>query len=282
MSNQRDVAPAGSGNAPTSVLTDAQVSEFWTRIIANGDAARGMAIHFVGKQEADDVVHTAAIQFLESLQDPVKPREFPRSEDEFRRRFLIIIRNHALDCIREPEAPERSDHFNWGVFTEPTVGGRKTPDRPLDHVFARNDTGTYDAAIEDEMRPQDNIDTLSEILRKAISHLTVMQATIITETFFEGRKRAEVARRHGISVNTYDVTLQAAFLNLGDDLRDQSELRGEAERSIWYNRIDKMYSRREAKRRQRTLAKVRATRKAIEAALAADGDRFRKRGAGGA
>jgi DNA-directed RNA polymerase specialized sigma24 family protein len=282
MSNPPDVATAGSEKPPSPVLTDAQVSEFWNGIIANGDAARRMAEHFVPKHDAEDVVHSAAIQFLEALQRPVKPAQFPKSDDEFRRRFLLIIRNHALDCVREPEAPERSDLFNWGVFTEPTVGGRKSPDRPLDHVFARNDTGHYDAAIEDQMRPQDNIDTLFQILWRAVAHLPKMQAAIITETFFEGRKRAEVSRRHGISVKTYDNTLQAAFLSLGYDLRDESEIRGEAERSIWYNRIDKMYSRREAMRKQRRLAKMRADRKAREDAIAAERDRVKKRGAGAA
>jgi RNA polymerase sigma factor (sigma-70 family) len=280
MSNQPDVATAGEENRPSSVLTDAQISEFWTGIIANGEAARRMALHLVPKQDADDVVHTAAIRFLESLQRPIEPREFPKSDEEFRRRFLHIIRNHALDCVREPEAPERSDHFNWGVWTEPTVGGRKSPDRPLDHVFARNDTGHYDAAVEDEMRPQDNIDTLSEILRRAVSDLPPMQAAVIMETFFEGRKRAEVARRHGISVKTYDNTLQAAFLSLGYDLRDESESRGDAERSIWYNRIDKMFSRRQAQRKQRMMAKMRADRKKREDAIAAERDRIGKRGAG--
>jgi DNA-directed RNA polymerase specialized sigma24 family protein len=282
MSNQPEVATAASENAPPSVLTDAQISEFWAGIVANGDAARRMAEHFVPKCDAEDVMHSAAILFLESLQRPVKPAPFPKADDEFRRRYLLIIRNHALDCVREPEAPERSDNFNWGVFTEPTVGGRKSGDRPLDHVFARNDKGTYDAAVEDEMRPQDNVDMLSMILRKAVDHLPPMQAVIITETFFEGRKRAEVARRHGISVKTYDNTLQAAFLSLGEDLHDQSEIRGEAERSIWYNRIDKMYSRREAQRKQRRLAKMRADRKKREEAIAAERDRLKKRGAGAA
>ena len=83
-------------------------------------------------------------------------------------------------------------------------------------------------------------------------------------------------------MKTYDNTLQAAFLSLGYDLEEESELRGDAERSIWYNRIDKLYSRREAKRRQRTLAKLRAARKAREDAIKAERDRFRKGGAGAA
>jgi DNA-directed RNA polymerase specialized sigma24 family protein len=282
MSNQPDVATAGSESIPASVLTEAQIADFWTGIIANGDAARRMAAHFVPKDDADDVVHTSGIRFLESLQRPIEPRPFPKSEEEFRRRFLRIVRNHALDCVREPEAPERAPLFNWGVFTEPTVGGRRTPDRPLDHVFARNDTGRYDAAREDEMRPQDNIDTLSQILRKAVSRLTRMQEAVVTETFFEGRKRAEVARRLGISVKTYDNTLQAAFLNAGESLQDMSEIRGAPERSVWYDRIDKMFSRREAKRRKRMLAKMRADRMAREAAIEAERHRSRKGGAGAA
>lgn len=282
MGNQLDSAAAGSENRPPSNLTDAQISEFWAGIIANGEVARRMALHVGPKQDAEDVAHTAALRFLESMQRPVEPRAFPRSDEEFRRRFLHIIRNHALDCVREPEGPERSHHRDWGVFTEPTVGGRKSADRRLDRIFARNDKGNYDAAVEDEMRPQDNIDTLSRILRKAISNLPRMQAVIITETYFNGRKRAEVAERLKISVKTYDNTLQAAFLTLGYDLHDESEMHGEAERSIWYDRIDKMFSRREARRRQRSLAKRRADRKKREAAIEAERARIRKRGGGAA
>lgn len=280
--NNPPVVVAGSENTPSSVLTDAQVSEFWAGIIANAGPARRMAEHFVPELDAEDVVHTAAIMFLESMQRPLEPRSFPKSDDEFRRRFLLIIRNYALDCVREPDAPERSALFNWGEFTEPTVGGRKTPDRPLDRVFARNDTGYYDAAREDEMRPQDNIDTLSQILRQAVAELPQMQGRIITETFFDGRKRAEIARRHGISVKTYDNGLQDAFYSLGHNLRYESELRGNPERSIWYDRIDKMYTRREARRRQRMLAKRFADRKKALAALAAERDRKKNHGAGAA
>jgi DNA-directed RNA polymerase specialized sigma24 family protein len=280
--NNQPVVAAGSENTPSSALSEARISEFWTGIIANADAARRMAEHFVPKHDAEDVVHTAAILFLESMQRPIKPRSFPKSADEFRRRFLLIIRNHALDCIRGPEAAERSDVFNWGEFTEPTVGGRNTPDRPLDRVFARNDTGHYDAAREDEMRPQDNIDYLSQILRQAVAGLPQMQARIITETSFEGRKRAEIARRHAISVKTYDNTLQAAFYSLGNNLRYESEMRGDPERSIWWDRIDRMYTRREAQRRKRILAKRRADRRKAAAAEAAERDRKKKRRAGAA
>jgi RNA polymerase sigma factor (sigma-70 family) len=282
MRNTPEVAAVGSENQPSSGLTEAQIAEFWAGIIANGDAARRMAAHFVPKQDAEDVAHTAAIQFIESLQRPIEPAPFPKSEEEFRRRYLAIIRNHGIDCIRDVDSPERPVRSHWGVETEPSVGGRKTADRPLDHVFARNDSGNYDAPAEDWIRPQDDVDRLHQILRHAISELPPMQRTIVTEHFLEGRKRAEVARRHGISVKTYDNALQAAFAKLRDELWEDAFEAGDVDRSIWYDRIDQLSDKYDATYGKRLAKRWLAQFKAAGADLESDEDGGKKSGAGAA
>ena len=86
MSNSAEVAIAGEGNSPSPSLSDAQLSAFWAGIVSHLDAARRMAGLFVARESVDDVVNTAAILFVESLEPPKKAR-FPKTDDEFRRRF---------------------------------------------------------------------------------------------------------------------------------------------------------------------------------------------------
>jgi hypothetical protein len=66
------------------------------------------------------------------------------------------------------------------------------------------------------------------------------------KTFFEGRKQAEVAQRLGISVNTYDNHLQAAFRSLRDQLAQVVELFTDTDRSLWYDFIEDLCERYEA------------------------------------
>jgi DNA-directed RNA polymerase specialized sigma24 family protein len=254
MSNSTAVAVAGSEKSPTPALTEAQLSAFWAGIVANGDAARRMALGFVPPQEVDDVVSSASILFLESLQRPEKPARIPADENEFRARYLVIVRNHAIDCVRDADASDRPVHSHWGVEYEPHVGGRRTADRPLDHVFARNDRGEYDAPATPGMRDQDDVDKLGEILGRELEQLTRMQRTVITETFLEGRKRAEVAARHGISVKTYDNHLQAAFAILRDELWFAAHRAGRVDRSSWYDRIEQLSDRYDAAFSRRVIA----------------------------
>lgn len=238
--NSRVVAAAGSENPPTTALTEVQLAAFWAGIVANTDAARRMARKVVPKQDADDVITTAAIMFLESLQGPGKPAKIPADDDEFRRRYLAIVHNHAVDCVRGPSAAESCVHAQWGIDPEPIVGGRKTPDRSLDRVFARNDLDAYDAPAPDEVRAQDDVDELGRILDAHISALTRMQRIVVTETYLDGRKRAEVAARNGISVKTYDNHLQAAFATLRDELWYTAYCQDDVDRSAWADRIEEL------------------------------------------
>jgi RNA polymerase sigma factor (sigma-70 family) len=241
MRNTREVATAESGNPTTSVLTDDQLSTFWNWVVDNDKPAWNMAAHFVRKRDARDVVHTAAISFIESLQRPVSPRAFPKSEEEFRRRFLVIVRNHAIDCVRDADASERGKRFHEGVDAEPRVGGRNTPDRALDRVFARNDTRKYDAPAGAWAPDQHEVDELEEILTRALAGISQMQRNVLVETYLKGQKRAQVAARFDIRVKTYDSTLQAAFDRLRFDLDDMSFDAGELDRSAWWDRIDQLH-----------------------------------------
>jgi RNA polymerase sigma factor (sigma-70 family) len=248
MSSSAEVATAGEGSSLPPSLSEAQLSVFWEGIVANGDDARRMAVRFVGRQSVDDVVNTAAILFAESLQRPKKPRAFPATDDDFRRQFLVIVRNHAIDCVRDSNAAERPVHSHWAEEPEPVVGGRKVADRALDRVFARNGDGKYDAPAPAERRAKDDAGELDQILRCHLPDLSRMQREIIVETFFEKRKRAEVARRLGISVKTYDNHLQAAFRSLRQLLAKDADEFTNVDRSVWYDLIEALRERYEAAR----------------------------------
>ena len=71
------------------------------------------------------------------------------------------------------------------------------------------------------------------------------------ETFFEARKRAEVARRLGISVHTYDNYVQAAFYSLRHRLTQDADVFTDFDRSLWYDRIEELRARDAAARRRR-------------------------------
>lgn len=244
MINTPKVASAGTNEVPQSVLTEAQISEFWAGIVASTGAAKRMARKIVPKEDVEDVVHSGAILFIESLQKADKPARFPKDVDELRARFLKIVQNHALDCVRQPHKEEGSGLKYWAVEMEPLVGGRNTPDRRLEEVFARNDKDVYDAPADEPMRPQDNVDKLRRILRPAVQGLPPQQRKVIVDTFFYGRKRAEVAARLGMSVNTYDNHLRAAYENLCDPLWNDALEHGEPDRSVWYDRIEILADRK--------------------------------------
>ena len=129
---------------------------------------------------------------------------------------------------------------------EPSVGGRRAGDRELDHVFARNDHGKYDAPAPIEPRPQDDVEALREILLEHVNDLPPMQYEVVFQTFFEGRKRAAVAASLGISVKTYDCHRAAAFRFLGITLPQDALAYPELDRSVWYDIIEEFRERRDA------------------------------------
>ena len=90
-----------------------------------------------------------------------------------------------------------------------------------------------------------------------LADLPRMQREVISETFFQGRKRAEVAKRLGISVNTYDNHLQAAFRALRHLVSKDADLFTEADRSVWYDAIEGLRERYEASRIRRVSTQTR-------------------------
>jgi hypothetical protein len=83
-----------------------------------------------------------------------------------------------------------------------------------------------------------------------------MQLEIISETFFEGWKRAAVALRLGISVKTYDNRLQAAFGSLRHRLTQDAEVFTEVDRSLWFDRIEELRESDSAARLRRASGKT--------------------------
>jgi RNA polymerase sigma factor (sigma-70 family) len=251
MSNSAEVATAGEGDSPESLLTDEQRTAFWAGIVSNRDPALRMARRFVSRHTAEDVVDTAAILFIESLQRPRKPARFPKTDQDFRRRYLAIVRNHAIDCVRNCESGDRPVHSHWGEEPEPVVGGRKVADRALDQVFSRIDDGEYDAPAPPRMREKDRPDELNQMLRCHLSALPRMQRQVVDETFLGGKKRADIARRLGISVNTYDNHLQAGFRALRHLLSQDADIFTDVDRSVWYDLIEELRERYEGSRARR-------------------------------
>jgi hypothetical protein len=70
-----------------------------------------------------------------------------------------------------------------------------------------------------------------------------MQRQIILETFAEERKRAEITRRLGISVNTDDNSLHAAFRSLRHRLTQDADAFTDVDRWLWCDRIEKLPER---------------------------------------
>src|SRR4029077_12690966 len=114
-------------------LSEAQLDAFWAGIIVNLDAARRVARKIVSRQNVDDVVHTAALRFVESLQGP-EPSPCPATDGQLRALFLDIVRRHAIDCGRDSKRPPLPIHSHWGMVWEPVVSGHNVADRELDSV----------------------------------------------------------------------------------------------------------------------------------------------------
>jgi RNA polymerase sigma factor (sigma-70 family) len=248
MRNSREVATADAGDSPRRSLTDAEVDAFWTYVIATREAALRVARRFVGHVAAEDVAHTVAIRFLESL-EKANGVGFPADVDEFRGRFLHHVRHRAFDCVRDVENEDFSTHFNWGKEHQPEVRGRKLHDRALDTVFVRNDQGTHDLPAPEIPQEKDDVDELGLTLRACIYDLPEMQREIVSD-IIEGLKRKQIAKRLGISVNTYDNHVQKAFCTLREWLCDEVELFKDSDPSRWYEMIEVLQSRHEARRLQ--------------------------------
>lgn len=245
MSNSAEVAIVGKGEKSSPSLSDDLLAAFWAGILRHRDAACRMAALFVPRQDVDDVVGTATVRFIESMKRPVEPRSVPADDDEFRGRFLHIVKNHALNCA-EIEVSEIPVHSQWGTVPEPIVAGSKTGDRELGHVFAHNDGGKHDVLAPVERRPEDDIPRLHQILRSHLPDLPPMQRRTIEETFFKERKRAAVAASLGISVKTYDCHLQAAYCSLRHLLTQDALAFTEINRSGWYDLIEELRERYDA------------------------------------
>jgi len=76
------------------------------------------------------------------------------------------------------------------------------------------------------------------------------------ETVFEERKRAEVAPRRGISVNTDDNHLQAAFPRVAPPLTQDADAFTDGDRSLWYDLIEELCARYVAARLRRAASKT--------------------------
>jgi len=249
------IAPSQGAPTPPS-LSEAQLAAFWAGIVANRAAAKRTAARFVSKDSVEDVVHTAAVLFVEDAQRrSTDPEPFPATPDRFRRKFLKMVRNHALDCVRDSKRPACNIHSHWGIDPEPELRGRNVADRELDTVFARNDHGNYDAPVPTVSRDKDDLNGLHYILRNHMEDLSQTQREILVESFFKEEKRADIAARRGITESTYDNHRQAAFKALRESLAVDVEVSTGIDRSTWYDLVEELIERRAASLRGRSSSK---------------------------
>ena len=82
-----------------------------------------------------------------------------------------------------------------------------------------------------------------------------MQRQIIVESFVERRKLAEVARRLGISVKTYECHREAALCSLRHRLTQDALAFTDIDHSPWYDLIEELRERYEVGRLRRASAK---------------------------
>jgi DNA-directed RNA polymerase specialized sigma24 family protein len=237
------------------LLSEAQLSACWAGIVANLDPARRIAARFVSKQNVEDIVHSAAVLFVEDAQRSMSPEPFPANEDQFRRKFLTTVRNHALDCVRDSKPGARPVHSHWGIDPEPELRGHNLADRELDTLFARNDHGEYDAPAPTVRRARDDLDGLHYILRCHMEDLSQTQREIIEEAYFQQLSRNDIAARHGISLNTYDNHRKAACRKLRDSMMAVVDFATDIDLPDWYDRIEEMNKRHAARQRRRASRK---------------------------
>lgn len=237
------------------LLSEAQRSACWAGIVINLDRARRMAARFVPRQSVDDVVHTAALLFVEDAERSNAPEPFPATADRFRRKFLTTVRNHALNCIRDSKPPACPVYSHWAIDPEPVVGGHNLADRELDTVFARNDRGKYDAPAPTVQRAKDDLNGLHYILRSHMEDLTEAEREIIDETYFQEETRHVIAERRGISLNTYDNQRKAGCRKLRESMMAVADFSAEIDLPDWYDRAEEMNKRCAAKQRRRACNK---------------------------
>jgi RNA polymerase sigma factor (sigma-70 family) len=254
--SHEDLSPPETAGPVEMLLSEAQLSACWAGIVANLDAARRIAARFVSKQSVDDIVHTAAVLFVECAQRSTSPAPFPADAERFRRKFLTTVRNHAIDCLRESKRPPCPVHSHWGVDPELAVAGRNLADRELDTVFARNDQGKYDAPAPTVRDAHDDLDELHHILRNHMEELSQTQREIIQEAYFEERPRNEIIERRGISPNTYDNHRKAACSRLRDSIMAVVDFATDIDLPEWYDRIEEMNKRQAARQRRRASRKT--------------------------
>jgi hypothetical protein len=96
---------------------------------------------------------------------------------------------------------------------------------------------------------------------------------VILETFFEGRKRDEIAQRVGISANTYDNHLKAALRSVRHLLTQDADMFTDVDRSRWCDLIEELRERYRAARLRHASGKTgeRSTSEGDRGKTAGDG-----------
>ena len=89
------------------------------------------------------------------------------------------------------------------------------------------------------------------ILRAHIDELTPAQREIRDEIFFDGRTRAQIVERRGMSAPTYDKHLQPASRALRTGLMEMIEISTDLGRPSSYDRIELVNERHAAKQLRR-------------------------------
>lgn len=85
--------------------------------------------------------------------------------------------------------------------------------------------------------------------------LSQTQRDIIDEAYFAEQSPGEIARRRGISLNTYHNHRKAAFSKLRDSMMAVVDFSTDIDLPDWYDRIEEMSKRHAARQRRRASSK---------------------------
>lgn len=133
-----------------------------------------------------------------------------KSEDELKPLAVAIARNIAADKIRKHLAEKR--------------GGDKT--QSLDALTEAGAEGLAAAAQADILEALSEKE-LGEILAELSSQIRKEYRVVLRDRFFEGLSYAEIARRHGIAVNSVGVYIQRGLAALKTALSRKPDIERE-------------------------------------------------------
>lgn len=245
-----DVAPVDGK------LTDDHRDAFWkafqVHYTALMDAAR--AAH-VPVEDALDVVHSVAVRVLDSYDG--RAHEFPDTESSLGRVLTAAVKKYAID-YHGRKREKLLLHRHWGDPVVPKPGGRRSPDRVLETVFAvltpeiEDDAAdTYDAGATAQR------EMLALKMPEVMATLTPRQVDTFDMREMVGKRRRISSKALRIKAKNFDYHQQTANAKARKALFAMIESGDIPEESRLRDTIEELEVRRLARNRHKAEARAR-------------------------